>query len=69
MVLDSIINDRDYEVFEPELIADWRLHFAHACSQMRDLALEALRRASDMPLVPADAAPEIAELEHRLAPA
>ncbi len=24
MVLDSIVNDRDYDVFEPELIADWR---------------------------------------------
>ena len=69
MVLDSVLNNRDYEGLEPELISDWRLHFAHACSQMRDLALEALRRASDMPVVPADAAPEIAELEHRLAPA
>ena len=27
MVLDSILNDRDYESFEPELIADWRAHF------------------------------------------
>ena len=26
MVLDSIVNDRDYDVFEPELIADWRAH-------------------------------------------
>jgi hypothetical protein len=69
MVLDSVVNNRDYEGLEPELISDWRLHFAHACSQMRDLALEALRRAIDMPVVPADAAPEIAELEHRLAPA
>ena len=69
MVLDSVLNNRDYEGLEPELISDWRVHFAHACSQMRDLALEALRRASDMPVVPADAAPEIAELEHRLAPA
>jgi len=69
MVLDSILNNRDYEGLEPELISDWRLHFAQACSRMRDLALEALRRAGDMPVVPADAAPEIAELEHRLAPA
>ena len=27
MVLDSIINDRDYDVLEPELIADWRVHY------------------------------------------
>jgi hypothetical protein len=69
MVLDSILNNRDYEGLEPELISDWRVHFAHACSQMRTLALEALRRAGDMPAVPADAAPEIAQLEHRLAAA
>ena len=69
MVLDSVLNNRDYEGLEPELISDWRVHFAHACSQMRDLALEAFRRAGETPAVPADAAPELAELEHRLAPA
>jgi hypothetical protein len=68
MVLDSILNNRDYDGFEPELISDWRLHFGHACAQMRDLALEALGRAGSMPAVVPDAAPEIAELEHRLAP-
>jgi hypothetical protein len=68
MVLDSILNNRDYDGFEPELISDWRLHFGHACAQMRGLALEALGRAGSMPAVVPDAAPEIAELEHRLAP-
>ncbi len=69
MVLDSIVNARDYAGLEPELISDWRLHFSHACSQMRPLALEALHRAGGMPAVPDAAAPELAELEHRLAPA
>jgi hypothetical protein len=69
MVLDSIVNDRDYEGLEPELVSDWRVHFSLACSKLRGLALEALSRASGMPAVPADAAPELAELEHRLAPA
>jgi hypothetical protein len=31
--------------------------------------VQALRHAGEMPAVPADAAPELAELEHRLAPA
>jgi hypothetical protein len=69
MVLDSILNNRDYDGLEPELISDWRVHFSVACSSMRPIALEALRRASAMPAVPADAAPELAELERRLAPA
>lgn len=69
MVLDSIVNGRDYEGLEPELVSDWRVHFSHACSQMRDIAVQALRRAGEMPVVPGDAAPELAELEHRLAPA
>ena len=36
MVLDSIVNDRDYDVFEPELIADWRSHYGHACAHVKD---------------------------------
>jgi hypothetical protein len=68
MVLDSIVNNRDYQGLEPELISDWRVHFSHACTQMRDIAAEALRRSAAMPAVPTDAAPELAELEHRLAP-
>jgi hypothetical protein len=70
MVLDSIINDRDYDIFEPELIADWRMHYAHACAHVRDTAILALRRALEAATAQdADAAAELNELEHRLAPA
>ncbi len=69
MVLDSIVNDRDYEGLEPELVSDWRMHFSLACSKLRGIAREALSRANGMPTVPADAAPELTELEQRLAPA
>ena len=44
MVLDAIVNDRDYEFFEHELIADWRIHYARACAKMKDTAVQALRR-------------------------
>ena len=69
MVLDAIVNHRDYAGLEPELIADWRLHYAHACGQMQALAILALRRAQETAKAPdADAAAELAELEQRLAP-
>jgi hypothetical protein len=69
MVLDSILNDRDYEVLEPELIADWRLHYGRACAQFKSTAVAAVRRAleaarSQNP----EAAAEMEELERRLAP-
>ena len=38
MVLDAIVNDRDYEFLERELIADWRVHYARACMKMKDTA-------------------------------
>ncbi len=44
MVLDALLNDRDYEIFEHELIADWRLHYAKACVKSKDTAVSALRR-------------------------
>jgi hypothetical protein len=72
MVLDSIVNDRDYEAFEPELISDWRVHFAQACTRFKDTAVAALRRALDILRArpqDADAATELEELEHRLAAA
>lgn len=72
MVLDSIVNDRDYEGLEPELIADWRLHFAADCARFKDTAVAALRRAVDVLRARpdnADAATELEELEHRLAAA
>ena len=70
MVLDSILNDRDYESFEPELVADWRAHYGRHCAQLTDAAIAALRRAlRDMRNQDAAAAAELEELEHRLAPA
>jgi hypothetical protein len=69
MVLDSILNDRDYGL-EPELISDWRVHYAHACAHMKDVAVAALRRAQDIATPPdPDAAAELAELERRLSSA
>lgn len=72
MVLDSIVNDRDYDAFEPELISDWRVHFAQACARFKDTAVAALRRSLDILRAQpqeADAAIELEELEHRLAAA
>jgi hypothetical protein len=68
MVLDAIVNDRDYDFFERELIADWRLHFARACMKIRGTALQALRRVleRDRPADP-DAAGELETLANRLA--
>ncbi len=66
MVLDAIVNHRDYAALEPELIADWRLHYASACGQMQALAILALHRAEESSQDP-DAAAELTELEHRLA--
>src|ERR1700679_1971155 len=47
MVLDAILDNRDYEPLEPELIADWRMHYAHACAEIREVAVTALKRASE----------------------
>jgi hypothetical protein len=70
MVLDAVVNHRDYAGLEPELISDWRLHYAQPCGQMLSLAVLALRRAQESSKAhDADAATELAELEHRLAPA
>jgi hypothetical protein len=68
MVLDAIVNDRDYEDFEHELIADWRVHYAKSCAKFKDVALQALRRVleRDRPEDPAAAA-ELETLVSRLA--
>jgi hypothetical protein len=69
MVLDSILNDRDYTTLEPELIADWRAHYGQSCARMKGAAVAALRRALDnLRGQDAEAAAELEELEHRLAP-
>jgi hypothetical protein len=68
MVLDAIVNDRDYEFFEHELIADWRIHYARACLKIKETALQALRRVLERDR-PADAgaAAELTTLIDRLA--
>ena len=68
MVLDAIVNDRDYEFFEHELIADWRIHYARACLKIKETALQALRRVfeRDRP-ADAEAAAELTALIDRLA--
>jgi hypothetical protein len=42
MVLDAIVNGRDYESFEHELIADWRIHYAGAFAKLKEPAARAL---------------------------
>ena len=68
MVLDAILNDRDYEFLEREMIADWRMHYARACMKIKDTALQALHRIleRDRPADP-DAAAELETLAKRLA--
>jgi hypothetical protein len=70
MVLDAVVNDRAYDSLEPELIADWRIHYAVALGRLRDTAAAALRRALEQyPPQDPDAVHELAELNSRLAPA
>jgi hypothetical protein len=68
MVLDAIVNDRDYEFLERELIADWRVHYSRACMKMKDTASQALHRVleHDRPADP-EAAAELETLASRLA--
>ena len=68
MVLDAVVNDRDYEFLEHELIADWRVHYARACMKMKDTASQALHRVleHERPADP-EAAAELETLASRLA--
>ena len=70
MVLDAIINDRDYGFFEHELISDWRVHYAKACLKLKDLGRQALHRVleRERPKDP-DAAADLETLAKRLGPA
>jgi len=70
MVLDAIVNGRDYDSFEHELIADWRIHYASACAKLKDSAVQALHRVleRDRPQDP-DAAMELEQLAGSLAAA
>lgn len=68
MVLDAIVNGREYEMFEHELIADWRIHDAGACGKLKDLARQALRRILDHSRPQdSDAAGELDQLASSLA--
>jgi hypothetical protein len=67
MVLDAIIDDRDYEFFEHELISDWRVHYAKACLKLKDLARTALQRVLERERPEnTDAAEELEMLTKRL---
>jgi hypothetical protein len=68
MILDAIVNNRDYEIFEHEMISDWRIHYASACVKLKDIAVQALRRVleRERPQDP-DAATEIEQLASSLA--
>ena len=70
MVLDAIVNGHDYEWFEHELIADWRIHYASACVKLKEAAAQTLRRVleRDRPQDP-DAAAELEQLASSLAAA
>ena len=67
MVLDAIVNGREYEIFEHELIADWRIHYGGACAKLKDAAVQALRRIleRERPQDP-DAAAELEQLASSL---
>jgi hypothetical protein len=68
MVLDAVINGRDYPFFEHELISDWRIHYTGACTRLKGTAGQALQRVleHERPEDP-DAAAELADLAGRLA--
>src|ERR1700682_2874881 len=70
MVLDSIVNDSEYEFIEHELVADWRIHYAGKCAKLKNPAAEALRRVleRERPEDP-DAAAELEQLASTLAAA
>jgi hypothetical protein len=63
MVLDAVVNNREYEFLEHELIADWRIHYSGACAKLKPSAAQALRRVleRDRPQDP-DAAAELEQL-------
>ncbi len=67
MVLDAVVNGRDYEIFEHELISDWRIHYAGSCAKLKDTAVQALRCALERGRPQdADAATELEQLASSL---
>jgi hypothetical protein len=71
VVLDAVANRHDYAELEPELIADWRVHYAARFSALKAAAVLALRRALDRDSATADpdSIAELTQLEQRLEPA
>jgi hypothetical protein len=68
MILDAIVNNRDYEIFEHEMISDWRIHYASACVKLKDVAVQALRRVLERERPQdADTATELEQLASSLA--
>jgi hypothetical protein len=67
MVLDAVVDGREYEIFEHELIADWRIHYGGACAKLKDTAVQSLRRIleRERPQDP-DAAAELERLASSL---
>lgn len=67
MVLDGIVNGREYPFFEHELMADWRIHYAGGCAKLKDMAVQTLRRVleRDKPQDP-DAGTELEQLASSL---
>ncbi len=69
MVLDALLNDREYAALEPELIADWRAHYAKAWAPLAAPAVAALHRAAEQDAsLSSVAAAELDTLQSRLAP-
>jgi hypothetical protein len=77
MALDAVVHARDYAGFEPELVADWRQHYAAAFARLTSEAAQALRRArlhdsvvadpvAPEPVRKAEVAAELVDLERRL---
>jgi hypothetical protein len=68
MLLDAIVDQREYPCFEHELISDWRAHYAGPCFKLKDAAVLALRRVLDRERPQdADAATELEQLTSGLA--
>ena len=70
MVLDAVVNGREYEFFEHELIADWRVHYTGGCAKLKDTAAHILRRILERDRAQdPDAAAELEQLAGSLAAA
>ena len=70
LLLDAVADGRDYPGLEPELIADWRTHYAQPFAGLKELAVRALRHAAGAAEgAPPEALAELQQLAARLAAA